>query len=115
MKFYIAAIVAIAGASPVAAQSSATTLSVNGRGGWEMICHLDARTGPEVVILSAERSVLVRSDLQKTSCDSSSGASGPLVVKVTGQGAVCPFKDSAPGSCERSFKSGSGSFTIKTK
>lgn len=115
MRLLVVGLLASAIASPVAAQSANTMVSVKATGSWEMICHISTRSGEDVAILDAAQSTLSRPDLYRASCDSSSSARGPLVVTVAGSSAVCPFKEAAAGKCERSFKSGAASFIVKTK
>lgn len=115
MKMFALALGAAALAAPAVAQP-ATTLAVKASGGWEMICHVAARSGePQVVILDAGRSSLSNGDYRNISCEQTGSARGPMVVSISGP-AACPFKGAAEGRCEQSSASGRvGSFVVKPK
>jgi hypothetical protein len=113
MKWLAPAILAAGFAFPAAAQPATTTISVQGVGGWELICHVANNSGDQAEILDARRNSLLSRDFYSIACDQTGSGRGPLVVSISGP-ATCPFKGAPGGPCQQSFPSGrSGSFVVR--
>lgn len=99
------------------ASNTVSTISAQGDGSWEIICHVGLPGGDLATpILGPGRSSYSSRELRRASCDVKNGGKGPLVVTITAPAMACPFKAATADACQQTFAKGrAGSFELKAK
>lgn len=99
------------------ASDTVSTISAQGDGSWEIICHVLLPGGDQATpILGPGRSSYANREMRGASCDVRNGTKGPLVVTISAPAMACPFKGASADACEQTFTKGrAGSFELKAR